>query len=99
MKPRLGTEEVNHFRNELQPSIACQLVNAIEGGFDADATIARRQSDAIVVAGFNAHTRAQRQGEVDRGRTGMKKIERPDIDGAAGEIDAGWGRRFNDHFL
>jgi hypothetical protein len=28
----------------------------------------------------------------------MKKIKGPDIDSAAGEIYAGWGRSFYDHF-
>ena len=75
-----------------------QLVQAIESCFKPDPAILRFQNYAIVVAGFDPHVRAQRECKINGHGARMKQIKRPDVDGAAGQIGAGWGRRFDDHF-
>ena len=90
MKTRPWTKEMNHLGNEFELFVARQFVDAIDRRFQAHAAVARLEDDSLVSACFDPHARAQRQREVDRSRAGMKKIKRPDVDGAARQIDTSW---------
>ncbi len=57
-------------------------------GPDDDAEVVGDQQHAVVVAGVEADVRAQADRGVDRLRAGMEEIQRPDVDGPAGEIHA-----------
>jgi len=49
----------------------------------------RSQLDAAVRARLDLHVRAQVDGGVQRRRAVVEQIQGPDVDGAAGQIDAG----------
>ena len=53
----------------------------------------RTQLDRAVGRAARRDVRAQADGGVQRRRAVVKEIERPDVDGAAGQIDAGGRRR------
>ena len=97
MKTNFWSKEVDHLGHEFELLIIRQIVDPIDRRFDPHAAVARFENDSLVVKGFDAGARAQRQGEIDGRCAGVKKVERPDINGAAGEVGASWCRRFDDH--
>jgi hypothetical protein len=90
MKSGGGFEKVYQLGNQLQALLACQVFDGRQLCFKRYFAIARLQHNATVLAGLYRAMSAQRGGEVDRGGAGMKEIQRPDVDGAAGEIDTSW---------
>src|SRR5580765_6630623 len=99
MKAGFRTKEVNHLRNQLQLFVAREICNRIDRAFESNAAIARLENDALVGARFNAHARAQRKRKIYGRRAGMKKIQRPDVNRAACQIDARRSRGFDNHQL
>src|SRR5690242_6452968 len=97
MKTDLGTKKVDHLRNQLEPGIVREFIDTIDCGFNATPAITGFQNDPLVVASFEAHARAQREREIDGRSARVKKIKRPDINSAAGQVDARWGRGFDNH--
>src|SRR5258708_7340286 len=63
------------------------------------AGVNRNQLDALVASGmrFDSAVGVTRNCRVDSQRAGMKKIQRPDVEGAAGEVDACRSFRFDAH--
>src|SRR2546425_13262286 len=99
MKPGLGPEEVHHLRNQFQLFVSREVSDAIERALQTNAAVARLKNYSIIVARFDAHTRAQRKRKINGRSAGVKQIQRPDVDGAPREIDTGWGGGFDDHGL
>ena len=97
MKPGGWFEEVNQLGDQFETFFANQIFDGGQFGFKSDFAIARFEHDAAVIARFDLAMSAQRSGEIYGRRAGMKEIKRPDVDRAAGKIDAGWCGRFNKH--
>src|SRR5688572_26788498 len=89
MKSGGGLKEMDQFRDQLEPFLANQVVNSSELCFKNNFSVARLQNNFAVVASFDAAPGAQRSCKVNRGCLGMKQIQRPDINCAAGQVNAG----------
>ena len=76
---------MSQLRKQRQRAIPGQLV---EGQVAGAAGILRDELDPIVRPRVNLRVGAQTDGGVERLRAVMKEIERPDVDGAAGEVDS-----------
>ena len=82
----LDGERVGQRRQERECLVRLQLRARRQR--DAEAGVFRHDLDALVVAAIELHVRAEADGGVERLRTIVKEIERPDVDRAAGEIDS-----------
>ena len=90
-------EEVDQLRNQFETFFASEIFERSEFSFKGDFAIARLEHDAAIVARLDPAMCAQRNGKIYSGGARMKKIQGPDIDGAAGKIDASRCGRFNKH--
>jgi hypothetical protein len=63
-------------------------------GLDRDAGVTGDEHDAPVCTRFDHGSGADADRRVDRLRAGVEQIERPDVDGATGQIDSAWARTF-----
>ena len=67
-------------------------------GFDRGASVHGVEHDAVVGPALDQRVRAQADRDVDRLSVGMEEIERPDVEGAARQIDASRrGSRYAHH--
>ena len=80
-------EEVDEERQEAQLAAIPQLAPVVR--FDRDARVFGVDDDAGVGAGLERRAGPEADGGVDRLRAGVKQVERPDVQRAAREIDAG----------
>ena len=64
---------------------------------DGPIGVDRSKLDCAVLAGRDLHVRPQADRGVQRRRAVVKEVERPDVDGAAGQIDAGGSGRSQAH--
>ena len=97
VKAGLGLEEVDELRDEFQPLLARELFDVGEARLEGDAAVARLKDDLVVGARLDAAARVERDGEVDGGRAGVEEVERPDVDGAPGQVYPRRGGCFDDH--
>jgi hypothetical protein len=88
---RNGGDEGEQTQFRLRPQLAPVL------RFDHAIRVFRSQDDARIATRLDAGARAQADRRVERLCTRMKQVERPDVDGATREIDAGRRRRSDGH--
>src|ERR1044072_3923896 len=92
-------EKSTQFRNQFESFFKDEIFDGCQVGFKCDFAIARLEYDLAIVARLDLAMCPQRSCEIDCGGAQMKKIERPDIDRAAGKIDARRSRRLNKHVV
>jgi hypothetical protein len=80
-----------------QREIAAAVERGPVCGADGAIGVDRAQLDASIRSWLELRVRAQADRRVDRRRAVVKEIERPDVDGAARQIDAGRRRRNDAH--
>lgn len=82
-----GGEEANEVGRQRQP-VAALLLQGSQGGEGfAAAGVAIDENDAAVGAGFEQAAGQAGDGQVERERAGMKQVERPDVECAAGQVN------------
>ena len=87
----VSAEAMNEAAEERQCVVVSQL---IERQVDRPIGVFRQQLDPLVGPRLDPGPGAEADGGVERLSAGMKEIERPDVDGAAGQINScGSGRR------
>ncbi len=65
----------------------CEVELGRVGGLDLLARVLGLDAHTVVAPRRQPAVRAQADGGVDRLRAFMKQVERPDVEGAAGEVD------------
>ena len=90
-----GLEEVHQQREQAKLASMAKLPPVF--GFDDGAGVERLDGDPRVGSRLDLRARAKADRGVERLRAGMKEIERPDVDGASGQIDARRCGRPDDH--
>src|SRR5215467_15117049 len=93
----LRAEELGDFR-EQRKAVAFGLHERGEGrkAF-LPLNIARHEADGLVAVGLDTAGSIQRNGSVEGYRARMKKVKRPDVEGAAGKVHTRWCLRFDNH--
>ena len=81
-------EEVNQLGDQLETFFANKVFEGSQVSFKGDLSIPRFEHDLAVVARSDLAISAKRGGEIYRGGARMKQIKGPNVDGAAGKINA-----------
>ena len=80
-----------------QRQVACRIELGPVPGADRAIGVERSQLDRAVVARGDLGVRAQADRRVQRRRAFVEEVQRPDVDGAAGEVDSGGRGRSQTH--
>src|SRR5690349_12001879 len=89
MKTRSRFEKMDQLGNELETFFEQQVFQRGEGRLERNLPITRLENDAAVVSRLDAAARVERKSKIYCRGAGMKKIERPDVNGAARKVDTG----------
>ena len=89
-----GAEAMGQLGQQRQRFVVAQL---IERQVHLLVGVFRHQLDALVGPRLDPGARPEADRRVERLRAGVKEIERPDVDGAAGQIDSCRSRRRDTH--
>ena len=82
---------------EKSRNVSEELVVSLSGQFspiagrDGTPCVLRQNGDAAVITGRDGTCGTEPNGDIDRLCERMEEIARPDVEGAASEIDTGWG--------
>jgi hypothetical protein len=80
-----------------QRQFACRIELGPAPNADCAIGVEGAQLDSTVVARGDLGVRAQADRRVQRRRAVVEQVQRPDVDGAAGEVDPGWRGRSQTH--
>ena len=95
MKTGRRFEEVNQLRDKFETFLANEIFKGGEFSFKSDLAIPRFEHDTTVIARFDLAIGTKGGGEIYCRSPRVKQIERPDVDRAAGKINARRCRSFN----
>src|SRR5690242_19189405 len=95
----LRAEEFGDFRKERQAKALGFPERGERGKAFFALNIARREANglAAIRVGFNVAGSVKRDGGIDGNGAGMKQVEGPDVERAAGKVHTGWSLGFDDH--